>query len=321
MVAATWRSFVGVGKEVTAGTGVVPTHFVPLTDDPEFADTIEYLHDEGIRGSAVKTYGVVPGPKNGEFTLKGNVDLKSIGFPLASVLPDITTTGAAAPFTHAFSLLNTGTGQPKGYSYTDFQGVQARRFEFSVCEELNFTFDSEGLLEFEASHLSQASATVATPSPSYSTYNVLPNFKACVTIGGTQSLEVQEGEVNISREVELIRTLNCGNSDPYSIFTGVMTVEGKLTFVMEDEDELLRYLNNTQPSLDILLEHTAAADSIRLNMNKVAYTTGAVKRGEEFVQIEVEFVAIANSTNAGASGGLSPIKVTILNGDASGTYA
>lgn len=320
MVAATWRSFVGVAKEVTPGTGVVPSHFIPLTDDPEFADMIEYLHDEGIRGSAIKSYGVQPGPKNGEFKLKGNVDLETIGFPLASVLPDIATTGASAPFTHTFSLLNTGTGQPSGQSYTDFQGVQARRFEFAVCEELTFSFDAEGLLEFEASYLSQASATVATPTPSYSTYNVLPNYKVCVEIAGSPSLEVQEGEINLSREVELIRTLNCGNNDPYSIFSGVMTLEGKLTFVMEDEDELLRYLDNTQPSLDIFVEHTAAADSIRFHMTEAAYTTGAVKRGEEFVQIEIEFTAIGNTTDAGASLGFSPIEVTLINGEPAATY-
>ena len=321
MVNATWRTFVGVGKETTPGTGVVPTHYIPVTDDPEFTDVIEYLHDEGMRGSAVKSYGVVPGPKNGEFTLKGNVDLKTIGFPLASVLPDVATTGAGAPFTHTFSLLNTGTGQPKGYSYTDFNGTQARRHEFSVCDELTFTFDAEGLLEFEASHLSQASATVATPTASYSTYTPIANWKACATIGGSASLEIQEGEVTISREVELIRTLNCGSSDPYSIFSGVCMVEGKLTFVMEDEDELLRYLNNTQPILNLLFEHTASTDSLQLHMNKAAYTVGAVKRGEEFVQIEVEFYAVANSTDAGASLGLSPIKVTLLNTDPAATYA
>lgn len=320
MVAATFRSFVGVGKETTPGTGVVPTKYIPVTEIGSL-DDLSYLHDEGMRGSMVTSYGVQPGPKHGELELKGNVDIDTIGFLLSSVLGDVATTGASAPFTHTFAVKNTGDGQPVSFSFSDFNGVETRRYAGAKTEELAFKFNNDGLLEFESKIKSYASASVADPTPSYSTYIPVANWKACVTIGGVSNLLVEEGELTISRDVDTLHTLNCGDNNPYKLFSGAVTVEGKLTFVYESTAELLRYLNNSQPSLDILWEHTAATDSLRLNMNKAAYTAAEVKRGEQYAQLEVEFYAVANSTNAGASGGLSPIKATLLNTSASGTYA
>ena len=46
-----------------------------------------------------------------------------------------------------------------------------------------------------------------------------------------------------------------------------------------------------------------------------------IERGEDFVQVSVDFNAQANTTDDGASGGFSPIKWVLQNAKASGTYA
>lgn len=320
MVAATFRSFVGVGKETTPGTGVVPTHYIPVTEISSM-DDLSYLHDEGMRGSMVTSYGVQPGPKHGEVELKGNVDLTTIGFLLSSVLGDVATTGAGAPFTHTFAVKNTTDGQPTSMSFSDFNGVETRRYVGAKTEELSFKFTNDGLFEYESKIKSYASAIVSDPTPAYSTYTPIANWKACVTIGGVANLLVQEGEFTISRDVDTLHTLNCGDNNPYKLFSGAVTVEGKLTFIYESNAELLRYLNNSQPALNILWEHTAATDSLNLHSTKAAYTAAEVKRGEQYAQLEVEFYSVANSTDAGASGGLSPVKATLLNTVAASVYA
>lgn len=321
MVAATFRSFVGIAKEVTPGTGVAASSFIAVTDDPGAHDVIDYLPDEGMRGSMVKSYGLVAGVKHGEFELKGNVDLQTIGFPLASLLGDVVTTGAG-PFTHVFAVKNSTDGQPPSYSVTDFNGVESRRHTFSRAEEVSFKFNADGLLEFGSKWKSWAPATVADPSPSYSTYVPFANWQACVEIAGSPSLIVQEGELTIKRSVDLLHTLNCGDANPYKLFSGAVEVDGKITVLYEATTELARYLNNTQPALDFLWDVTGApTDSLKLHMTKAAYKTFEVKRGEQYVQADIEFTAIANSTDVGASGGMSPIKATLINTSAANTYA
>jgi hypothetical protein len=46
-----------------------------------------------------------------------------------------------------------------------------------------------------------------------------------------------------------------------------------------------------------------------------------IERGEDFVQVSVDFNAQSNTTDAGASGGFSPISWTLKNAKPSGTYA
>jgi hypothetical protein len=45
-----------------------------------------------------------------------------------------------------------------------------------------------------------------------------------------------------------------------------------------------------------------------------------IDRSKDFVEIEVEINAIANTTDAGSTGGYSNIKWTLQNAKASGTY-
>lgn len=322
MVAAAFRSFVGVAKEATPGTGLVPTHFIPITDDTNTNDVITYLQDKGMRGSMVKYYNVIPGVKHGEFQVKGNVDLKTIGFSLASLLGDVATSGAGPTYTHTFAVKNSTDGQPPSYSFTDFNGVEPRRFTFSRATEVNFKFAADGLLEYTSKWKSFASSIVAEPAPSYSTYVPFANYQAAVEIAGTPSLIMQDGDITIKRSVDLLTTLNNGDNNPYKLFSGAVEVEGKFTVVAESNAELLRYLNNTQPSLKLLWDVTGApTDSLQLFLTKAAYVAAEAKRGKEWVQYDIKFSGVANTTDAGASGGYSPMKATLMNTEAAATYA
>lgn len=320
MPLAAMRSFVGVAKEVTPGTVVVPTHYVPITNDTNARDNINYLQDKGMRGSMVKYYNVVPGIQQGDLQLQGNVDLKTIGFSLASMLGDVATTGAG-PYTHTFSVKNSTDGQPPSYTFTDYNGVEARAYSFGRATECVFKFNADGLFEYTSKWKSFASVTASTPTPSYSTYVPFANYVATVAIAGGTSLIVQDGEVAIKRSVDALGTLNNGNANPYKLFSGAVEVSGKLTVVAESSAELVRYLTNTQPSLSLIWKVPAVTDSLTLFMTKAAYTAVEAKRGKEWVQYDIKFDGIANTTDAGASGGYSPMKATLINTEIAATYA
>ena len=115
-----------------------------------------------------------------------------------------------------------------------------------------------------------------------------------------------------------------GNTqNPYQVFVGALEVTGKVTFLMEADTQLTNYLTNTQPALVFNWAQGtgAAATQIQATLTKGAYTTGVIERGEDFVQVSVDFNAQANTTDDGASGGFAPIKWVIQNAKPSGTYA
>ena len=92
---------------------------------------------------------------------------------------------------------------------------------------------------------------------------------------------------------------------------------------MDNDDQLLNFLNNTQPALVFNWAYGSGANEVQIQatLTKGAYTTGVIERGEDFVQVSVDINAQSNTTDAGSSGGYSPIKWVLKNAKASGTYA
>ena len=120
----TTRTYVGVAKESVKNTAVAPTASIPVTGVTPH-DEIVSIDDTGLRGSMVGLYDANPGPVWSTLGLSGQVYPDSLPWYLASLLPDVTESGAG-PFLHTFAVLNTGTGQPaKGYTFAVYDGLGA----------------------------------------------------------------------------------------------------------------------------------------------------------------------------------------------------
>lgn len=320
MTQPTYRSFLGIAKEATKGTWVTSTAYIPVRSlTPK--DTVTYLPDTGWRGSMAETFGEIQGVTGSDFEYGGDVYADTIGYPLFGLLGDVTTTGGGAPFSHAGAIKNSGDGQCTAYSLTDYDVTNARGYAGQQFEELALKFTAEGLLEYTAKSQGFASAVQTSPTASFSAVTAEPNWECVVTIGGSTIAYSTDGEVTLKRPVTQKYTLQNLQS-PFRVWQGRLKVTGKLTFLMEDDTELTRYLTNTQPSLDLNWTHGASAAlvQVKLHMTKAAYLTGQPVRGKDWIEMPVTFEAIANSTDAGASGGLSPIKATVQNALPSGTF-
>jgi hypothetical protein len=316
----TYQTFVGIAKEPTKGTPAAATDYIPvITSAPQ--DNVMYLADRNMRGSQVDLYDEIQGPTFADYSLAGDVFPDAVGYLLAGLFGDVVTTGASAPFSHAFAVKNTGDGQPPSFTITDYNGTQARQFSGAQFSELNFKFSADGLLGFDAKAICNLSNTAATPTRSYSAVKPIASWKGAVQIAGTPALTLVDGTVELKRSVEPIHTID-GTANPYKIWGGPVTAGGKLTFLAEDESALLAYLNNTQPSLSIDFSQGAAAalTQVKFVMSKAAYTVGQINRGKDYIAFDITYEAIANSTDVGATGGFSPAKVTLQNAKASGTY-
>lgn len=318
---ASQLSFLGIAKEVTPGTGVAATAFIPVSA-PTGKDALTMLPDKGLRGAMVDEYDEIAGVKSSTMDFGGDVFPDTIPWVLAGLLGDIATTGASAPYTHSISTLNTGDGQPKSYSLTDYYAVEARQYPGSKFSEFGLKFSADGMLTYTAKTVGYPSATVTKPSTSFTAIPPLAGWVGSVAVGGASTLVVLDGELNLKRSVTVIDAVD-GSQAPANIWAGPVSADGKLTVVMEDNAELLRYLNNTSTTLSVNYQQGAGASAVQVkfDLSKVKYSAAEIGRSKDYVELAITFKGLANATDIGVSGGYSPVKATIQNAVATGTYA
>jgi hypothetical protein len=106
------------------------------------------------------------------------------------------------------------------------------------------------------------------------------------------------------------------------MWSGPLTVDGKLTVVMDADTQLTNYLTAATPALLINFASGAGASAtqVQLQMSSCTYSAAEISRGSDFVELDITFSANANATDIGASGGFSPILATIKNAVATGIY-
>ena len=320
------RSYVGIAKEVTPGTAVSATDFIPLAKDSlKPVDIIAPLYDTGLRGSMAQNYNYIQGRRYTEIDLGGPVFADTIGYWLGGIMGSVATTGASAPYQHVISLKNaTAIGadaQPTSFTIEDMYVANNRYYPGCKVTNFTFNFNSEGMLEYTAKLMGWPSSTTAIASPSFSTVVPTPVWRGSVSIGGSTIGYTTDGSVTVTRAAEAIFGIDT-TQGPYEIFVGALDTTGSFTFVMENDTELTRFLTNTQPAITLTFAQGAGATatSIAFTITDGAYTTAAIDRSADHVQISVDFSAIANTTDAGASGGYAPIKWTLQNAVVSGTY-
>lgn len=321
------RSYLGIAKEVTKGTIVAPTDFIPVAkDNIKPADVIDPLYDTGLRGSNVVNYNYLQGRTRSTFDFGGAVFADTVGYAIAGLLGSVSTSGVSAPYTHTISLKNSLTSgaddQPISYTLTDFYAADVRSYPGCQFSDFSLKFNADGMLEYDTKTTGWQSSAVSDPTPTFST--VLPTqvWRGTVSIGGTSVSNAMTGNIDMARSVTPVYGISA-TQNPYNIFLGPLEVTGKITFIMEDDTELTRYLTNTQPAIVLNWAYGSGATAVQLQatITKGAYTAAVIERGEDYVQISVDLNGQANTTDAGSTGGFAPIKWVLQNAKASGTYA
>jgi hypothetical protein len=326
-VIASVRSYLGIAKEVTKGTAVLPTDFIPVMKDTlKPVDIIDPLYDQGLRGSNVLNYNYIPGRVHSTVDYGGAVFADTIGYSIAGLLGSVATTGASAPFTHTISLKNSNSAgtddQPISYTLTDFYGVEIRAYPGCQFSDFSLKFNADGMLEHDTKTMGFSSDLAALPTPTFSTVLPTPVWQGTVSIGGTPVANAMSGNIDMKRPATPVYGIS-QTQDPFNVFLGPLEVTGKITFIMETDAELTRFLTNTQPAIVLNWAYGtgATAVQIRATITKGAYTAAAIERGQDYVQITIDLNGQSNTTDAGATGGFSPIKWQLQNAKASGTYA
>jgi hypothetical protein len=295
----TWA---GIAKESAWGTAVDPTYFIPFKDvKPN--DNIEIIKDAGLRGAMAETYNILQGTKHSEMDISGEIFPDSFGLLLLGMFGSDTVTGTPI-MTHTFKLQRTS--QPNSLTISHYNVTNMRRFAGQMAEELTIKWADKAALEFTFKSKGKASATSTTATPSYTTTIPLVNWNFSMTLGGSSNLNLIGFDISMKRKLTILHPAN-STTDPSAIVSGGMAVTGKATFAKADDTELTAFLNNTQQVLVLTGTQATTNYGIVFTLTKCAFTKAPVT-AKDIVELDVEFEAIDNTTDAG------PCTIKLLNG-------
>jgi hypothetical protein len=139
-----------------------------------------------------------------------------------------------------------------------------------------------------------------------------------VTLGGSSTAVLVDGDITIDRKAAPIFT--GGTQAPRYNFAGGVKVDGRLRFVVEANDPIMTTsgstggVANTQSTEAVVLTFTepASTHTIALTMSAVQFHDPMRKRDKDYVEVETQFEATMNQTDAVATG-FAPIKAVLSN--------
>lgn len=324
------KRVLGGAKETTQGTAVSPPTFTYPCDSFEAKDVITQLADKASRGDMADQHGNVAGVGRSDFTASGALFCDVVGNLFLNILGDLTTT-PGTPNSHDFSLLNSGTAQPPSHTFAQWQGLpavnQSRLYPGGTLSELTIKGNTEtGLVMVDwkgQGWPSQIAGALITYTPS--AISPIGAWRTAIGLGGpasggTQNKTIEEWSVTISRETKTQFTAQ-NLAVPYIIQRGPLSVTGELKVSKPaDETVLLYYLNNTIPQLQIVVDNGVVGANqlaLQLDIQAAAFAPVDLDFADLAIGYAASFTGMANTTNAGASGGRSPIKATLKNAVAS----
>lgn len=288
-------------------------------------DKYTQLYDVSRRGSMVTEVGVVQGMRASEWTFDGDVYGDTFGFILGGFFgaEDYSSGGATVPKSHAFAAKNTGNGQPTLYAFYVYDGVNVRTVVGRITK-LGLKYTPKALLSWTATLTARASGVTSTFTASYSTYTVLPTWQTSLLLATTYTRIPLTFTLTLTRqEVENIPTMT-GTQDPLDTFVGGIKCTFKGSYVKTGDTQLAKYTTGTQQKfLLTFVRGTGASQvAVAVQMSDANYdTVEPTLQGKAYNTEPFSGTGVATTTDATvASGGTSPVKITLKNTIATGKY-
>lgn len=312
----------------TSGFG--PIDFVPM-DTFKVPDEYGQIYDTSRVGSVVVQRGVVQGMRESEWSFEGKVFPDTFGFILGSIFgtEKYTAGSTPTPHSHAFSVLNSGNGQPVKHAWFVYDGVNWRVVVGKITKVgIKLAGGKTEALTYSSTFMARASGvlTGASITPSFSTIAMLASWRAAFSIATSYKREVLSFTITLTREeAENIPTMT-GTQDPLDTFYGGLQATAKGTFQKTGDTQLAAYIAGTVQKFSIVLApltgSTAstgtglAFQATKANYDKVE----PILQGKAYNTEDFALTFLANTSDAGTSGGISPCKATLKNAVATGVY-
>ncbi len=322
---ASAKKVIGIALETTPGTAVAPTYWLRVSKVSAKDETTP-LTDETFQGDRAAVHQIVPGTIHSKVSITMPVALDTAGFAFAGILGHYLY-NAGTPNVHNFVL---DPNNPKTYTITDYSGPVTKVYAGCTFESVKIMGSSDKLVEFEVSLFGQASNTVSTPSPSWTTELPLPTWASIVKVGANSGSAVDatadNWEIEIKADVAPGFTASgtrnatynkIGTVDASFKFTGICSTPGL--------SEVSAFAAGTSRYFSVQLVPAAGgSEGALIEILSGTYKDGNIDGGslKDIVKYELDGItASVPSTLTSLTGYSTPVQVTLNNAVPSGIYA
>lgn len=309
---------VGIAKEGTKGTGVVPTFWLPVTAfDP--APIVATKQKDGAIGRIEDSYDSEITSKHNEPSLEGYVTDKGIGLlMLATIGQSTPSTVESGVYSHAMTVKNDNDHPALTTSFKDSN--LGKWIQYCMVDELQLDAAKDDYVRYSAKLIGRFEATKNGLSPSfYTTDNIFVARHVTVKIAdtvaglsGASAKSLTNVSIKFSKNAEAVFGL--GSNEPQAIYNRELGIEGTLEAIEADESWRTLFVGNTTKAMEISIVNTdvtigaVSNPKIVITLAQVKFNPYKEKAGNgDLITEEVSF------KGQYSIGDTSSVAVTVVN--------
>lgn len=268
------RGTLGFAPEVTRGTPVAPTYWMPWAK-MSFADKIMSASESQAMGNIADQDSFYVTMVMGEGDIDAQIYDNGLGFIFESLLGAGPVTSGSNPYTHTFTMSQTNQAKTLSVYWQD----PDRNYMFPMCvvESLKITMAPNGMVEYTVHFKSKRAKDWATLTPVFTTLgnkflHQHLQFRIAANIAGLAAatpISLKGLELNFNRNTIFDQLM--GTSEPEDILSQPISIEGNLTLNLEDNTYHDYMMNGTYKSMEIKLVKTAATSQITTQYPRVSF--------------------------------------------------
>lgn len=273
---------IGIAVEVTRGTAVAPTFFVPV-QSYSFDDKVEYIKNDSAMGriEEFNDADIIKEWSEGEYG--GKIFIDSIGAELTAVFgqsPTSTERGTSDVFDHAYELANNNAHKSLSLSYVD--DVQDVRFPYGMVNTWSLEVAVDDYVKRTINLIGKKSATV-TNSPAFTDeVEFIPSMvslKLAANAAGLDAaspINVTSVSLEVAKNAEALYVI--GSKQPEDIINKQFGVTGSIELYFEDTTQRTKVLTNVHQAIRVAMVDTTIDlgtghnPELRFDLNDVVFT-------------------------------------------------
>jgi hypothetical protein len=292
----------GIAKEATRGTAVAtPTFWIPRSVI-SFDDKVETAREEEGLGKLADSDASFVTQKMGEGSVETNLDDKTLGIILTSLIGASPVSTGGPTYTHTFTLSNSNQHKSLTLAYKDPDLTKI--FPLSVVDSLKMTIEQNAIVQFEITFKSRVGRDWTTLTADFTglgnkflhQHLVFKLASAVGSLAASTAISLKKLELNISANTTFDSVL--GTVEPEDILGQQFSVEGSVELNKEDETYRNYMLAGTYKAMDISLVR-ASNSSLQLQFPRVDFTEWEQDRTlNEIVSQKINFKGNYDAANA-----------------------
>lgn len=291
-----------LAKESSRGTGSITNGIWTPRMTVSFDDKTETAREpEGLGKIADSDSNfVVQKMAEGEF--EGQLNDKSIGIVLTSLLGASPVTAGGPTYTHTYTLANTNQHQSISVLYQDPDTVKL--YALGVVDSLKITVEQNAIVTYTVGLKSKVGKDYTRQTASFTSIGnkflhqhlIFKTAAAVGSLAAASAISLKKLELNITAAADYDTVL--GTVEPEDILNQQFAVEGSIELLKQDESYRNLMLDGTYKAMDITLQGSSSS-KLQFQFPRVDFTEWEQDRAlDSIVSQTINFKGNYDAANA-----------------------